>query len=48
MAVHYTAAFEALNILDPNGEWASTFKPLNTAVDLHLPHCKEDDKGPEN
>ena len=44
----YIAAYTALSVLDPGGEWTSSFKPLNPAVDLHLPRREEDDPEPEN
>ncbi|KAF7976812.1 hypothetical protein HWV62_5680 [Athelia sp. TMB] len=44
----YIAAYNALKVLDPGGEWETSFKPLNPAVDLHLPRREEDDEGPEN
>ncbi|KAF7971014.1 hypothetical protein HWV62_22285 [Athelia sp. TMB] len=48
VAARYNAAFNALTMLDPNGDWKSSFKPLNPAVDLHLPRREDDDTGPEN
>ncbi|KAF7968821.1 hypothetical protein HWV62_29262 [Athelia sp. TMB] len=48
VAERYIAAYDALGKLDPGGEWTTTFKPLNTAVDLHLPRREEEDEGPEN
>lgn len=44
----YIAAYDALNKLDPDGDWALSFKALNPSVDLHLPRREEDDDGPEN
>lgn len=44
----YITAYNALQILDPGGEWTVSFKPLNTTVDLQLPRREEDDLEPEN
>ncbi|KAF7983642.1 hypothetical protein HWV62_20588 [Athelia sp. TMB] len=48
VAARYVAAYNALNTLDPGGDWTTSFKPLNTAVDLHLPRREEDDLVAEN
>ncbi|KAF7972080.1 hypothetical protein HWV62_19161 [Athelia sp. TMB] len=47
-AERYTAAYNALVILDPGGEWSTSFKPLNASTDLHLPRREDDDPEPEN
>lgn len=44
----YIAAYNALNEIDPGGEWAEIYKPLNTSTDLHLPRREEDDLESEN
>ena len=48
VADRYKAAFDGLTALDPGGDWTASFKPLNTAVDLHLPRREESDTEPEN
>jgi len=39
----YSAAFKALSILDPNGNWTRRLKFLDHKKDLHSPHRDEDD-----
>lgn len=42
-AERYSAAFKALSILDPNGNWTRRLKFLDHKKDLHSPRCDEDD-----
>lgn len=47
-ADRYIAAYDTLNTLNPGGDWATSFKPLNPTVDLHLPQRKDNDLESEN
>lgn len=42
-AERYSAAFKALSILDPNGNWTRRLKFLDHKKDLHSPRRDEDD-----
>jgi hypothetical protein len=41
-AERYSAAYHALSILDPNGDWTMRLRPLNHQKDLQPP-CRNDD-----
>ena len=43
-ARRYSAAFEALKALDPNGQWTTRLQYLNHAQDIRGPHRDEDDE----
>jgi hypothetical protein len=44
-AERYNAAFEALSVLDPGGEWTLRLRHLDSTKDLHLPRREDDDPG---
>lgn len=41
-ARRYTAAYNALSALDPNGEWAARLQYLDMAKDIRSPHRDHD------
>lgn len=41
-ADRYEAAYDALQSLDPDGEWAEQYQKLNRKKDLHFPRREED------
>jgi len=43
-ARRYSAAFEALKALDPNGDWTARLRHLDHAHDIRGPHRDEDDE----
>ncbi|KIM80240.1 hypothetical protein PILCRDRAFT_9784 [Piloderma croceum F 1598] len=43
-ARRYSAAFEALKALDPNGDWTARLRHLDHACDIRGPHRDEDDE----
>jgi hypothetical protein len=43
-ARRYSAAFEALKALDPNGDWTARLQYLDHANDIRGPHREEDDE----
>ena len=42
-AQRYSAAFAALSVLDPGGDWTRRLQKLDHSKDLQLPRCEEED-----
>ena len=47
-AERYTTAFNALNVLDPGGDWIIRFKPLDYSKDLRSPRRDLDEDPTES